>query len=739
MVGAVALTSLAVVSPAGATGSGDFTGDITPPTIVSFSVSPASVDVTNSNASFTVTVHATDDLSGVDSVNLTWASPSSSTMGGVGYPTLVSGDHSDGTYSGTFVIPRYSPSGDYPMRVSVRDRAHNESYADEGPIHVVDSNPDNTPPTLTSLHFTPSTIDVRGGPQPVKIDATVTDAQSGSAVMSVFLTVFNTATQAATSGGSNPPQMVLVSGDSNDGTYSGTATIPQYTRSGRWSAEVTVSDLLGNYTKYDAQSLQGQGLESGFDVVSNEDTDAPHAPDISIEPAEVDVHDSDQPIHFRVHVTDDLAGVRPSQVAGTFVVEADAIDPVFHQSESAGYMPRTSGDDLDGVYEGTMTIPRHSATGLRPVRVYTEDGVANYRYIQNADLVAAGAVPAILVYNVPLPPLPVSVDPGDGTVTVHWDAPTSDEGSPVTGYVIRETPEGKVLQTLADARAATVGGLTNGVPHQFTIEAVNKAGASDPSAPLATVPNPQRSGYWMVDKAGTVYAFGDAAWMGNADVGRSTAAKVEPTPSRNGYWVLDRAGDVFTFGDAPYLGGAGHLATGEEATSISSTPSGLGYWLFTNRGRVMPFGDAQSFGDLAAVHLNGPVLGSVATPSGRGYYMVASDGGVFAFGDAQFHGSMGGIHLNAPVESLVPTASGAGYWLVASDGGIFAFDAPFYGSMGSVRLNKPVSGMVGSPTGNGYLMVAEDGGIFTFGDVPFRGSLGDHPPAVPVVAVAPCL
>jgi hypothetical protein len=45
-----------------------------------------------------------------------------------------------------------------------------------------------------------------------------------------------------------------------------------------------------------------------------------------------------------------------------------------------------------------------------------------------------------------------------------------------------------------------------------------------------------------------------------------------------------------------------------------------------------------------------------------------------------------------------------------------------------------VSGMV--PGSGGYLMVAQDGGIFAFGNVPFHGSLGSHPPASPVVAVA---
>jgi hypothetical protein len=34
-------------------------------------------------------------------------------------------------------------------------------------------------------------------------------------------------------------------------------------------------------------------------------------------------------------------------------------------------------------------------------------------------------------------------------------------------------------------------------------------------------------------------------------------------------------------------------------------------------------------------------------------------------------------------------------------------------------------------------MVAEDGGIFNFSDKPFAGSLGDKPPANPIVAVAP--
>lgn len=54
--------------------------------------------------------------------------------------------------------------------------------------------------------------------------------------------------------------------------------------------------------------------------------------------------------------------------------------------------------------------------------------------------------------------------------------------------------------------------------------------------------------------------------------------------------------------------------------------------------------------------------------------------------------------------------------------------------MGGQRLNQPVIGMV--PYGDGYVLVARDGGVFNFSSKPFHGSLGDRPPASPVVGIA---
>jgi hypothetical protein len=54
--------------------------------------------------------------------------------------------------------------------------------------------------------------------------------------------------------------------------------------------------------------------------------------------------------------------------------------------------------------------------------------------------------------------------------------------------------------------------------------------------------------------------------------------------------------------------------------------------------------------------------------------------------------------------------------------------------MGDKKLNRPVTGMV--RYADGYMMVGEDGGIFNFSTTAFLGSLGDKPPARPIVSVA---
>jgi hypothetical protein len=285
----------------------------------------------------------------------------------------------------------------------------------------------------------------------------------------------------------------------------------------------------------------------------------------------------------------------------------------------------------------------------------------------------------------------------------------------------------------------------------FAVGTYERAGLSHAWVALSASPPPGAgSGYWMLGADGSIYPFGTAKYCGAPNIFLDFGeygTDIAPTPDGLGYWTLNGRDKVefFACSTMPALDRnsyektnffADRLRAGEAPISMSALPDGTGYWVFTNLGRALAFGKAPWYGDMGNVNLTGPVVGSVATPSGHGYYMVAADGGIFTFGDARFLGSMGGVHLNQPVVSMAPTPNGRGYWLVASDGGVFTFGAPFYGSMGAVRLNAPMVGIVAGPTGRGYLMIGSDGGVFTFGDARFHGSLGSHPPNLPITAVA---
>jgi fibronectin type III domain protein len=338
--------------------------------------------------------------------------------------------------------------------------------------------------------------------------------------------------------------------------------------------------------------------------------------------------------------------------------------------------------------------------------------------------------PALVAPGVPTN---VKAAASGSSIKVTWNAPSSDGGSAITKYTVKTSPGGKTVTVGGSATSALISGLAPGT-YTFQVQATNSVGSSAFSVASKAITivgsTSANGGYWMLGSDGKVYAFGDAAKLGNATGG---AVAMTSRKDGKGYWVVNAAGKVSAFGRATFRGGNPALRAGESISTISATPTANGYWLFSNQGRAFGYGDAKFFGDMGRVHLNGPVIASAATPTGKGYYMVGSDGGVFTFGDAVFHGSTGNMHLNKPVVGISPTPDNKGYWLVASDGGVFAFHAPFRGSMGGKPLNKPVNGLV--PFGNGYLMVASDGGVFNFSNKAFLGSLGGNPPSAPIIGI----
>jgi Domain of unknown function (DUF4082)/Fibronectin type III domain/Mo-co oxidoreductase dimerisation domain len=89
----------------------------------------------------------------------------------------------------------------------------------------------------------------------------------------------------------------------------------------------------------------------------------------------------------------------------------------------------------------------------------------------------------------PTAPQNVTASGATSQALINWTAPTSNGGSPITGYTI--TPYiGSTAQTTtpagASATSATVTGLTNGTAYTFTVKATNSIGTSPESTPSSS-------------------------------------------------------------------------------------------------------------------------------------------------------------------------------------------------------------------------------------------------------------
>jgi hypothetical protein len=96
--------------------------------------------------------------------------------------------------------------------------------------------------------------------------------------------------------------------------------------------------------------------------------------------------------------------------------------------------------------------------------------------------------------NPPVAPTNVTAIPGDTQASVTFTVSPPPLGAPITSYAVTSNPGGIVVNIPPPASGNTattlVGGLTNGVSYTFTVQAVDSAGPSAPSAPSnAVVPS----------------------------------------------------------------------------------------------------------------------------------------------------------------------------------------------------------------------------------------------------------
>ncbi|MFO1417457.1 MAG: M12 family metallo-peptidase [Methylotetracoccus sp.] len=96
------------------------------------------------------------------------------------------------------------------------------------------------------------------------------------------------------------------------------------------------------------------------------------------------------------------------------------------------------------------------------------------------------------IADFPTSPRLVRGTAGAGRVTVEWDPPLDDGGSPITRYVVLASSGGRRCSTTG-AHSCVVTGLTPGTPYTFTVRAANVIGfgsLSSASAPVTPFGRP---------------------------------------------------------------------------------------------------------------------------------------------------------------------------------------------------------------------------------------------------------
>ncbi len=230
------------------------------PLVASISTAPGSVNVTSADATITVTLRITDDISGFSEGSTSVRTPTGAWTGSTYFTdgNRISGDKFDGIYAVEVHVPRYGPPGTWKVDCYVKDAAANErefpyqlNFPTPGgdEFTVINTGPaDTTAPSLSSIEITPASVITSAGPATITVKISISDDLSGFRDRYLFFyepgDIFNGYVFAAIEDSHR------ISGDALNGTYQIQVTIPQGSAVGQWQIRVFLRDRTGGEKTY---------------------------------------------------------------------------------------------------------------------------------------------------------------------------------------------------------------------------------------------------------------------------------------------------------------------------------------------------------------------------------------------------------------------------------------------------------------------------------------------------------
>lgn len=256
---------------------------LTPPTVLSLSFSPASINTTASSQSVTLTLTLADSPAGVIfpagnqlDFDFQIMSPSGNQSQWLSTDefTLTSGTPQNGTWAGTFTMPRYSEPGVWTIQqLLLQDAANNSENLDAvalqalgfSPLLIVsDSTPDTTPPRLTNFTFSPQVLDTSIGQQTVVATLHATDNLSGvsfAPTTEAFTFFYGPFLENPSGTKTLFPECFEVGGTPLNGTWQCNLSVPSFSEAGAWTvSDIELKDADDNEVDYSTSQLQSLGF-----------------------------------------------------------------------------------------------------------------------------------------------------------------------------------------------------------------------------------------------------------------------------------------------------------------------------------------------------------------------------------------------------------------------------------------------------------------------------------------------
>lgn len=307
--------------------------DTVSPKLTALEFAPLRIDTSLEAADVKVNYQATDDLSGVQYIELNFVSPSGVARrgGSVKFESTRAVSNSM-----TVSFPRMSEPGQWTLSaVYLADAAGNTQILDTKGLAAMNvptalevvSTVDATPPSLTALHFAPDSIDTSQGPATVEVGFAATDDLSGvKSLELVFLSPSGIQKQ------NGSAQYSPAHGMPN----SLTVTFPRRSEPGQWTlGSALLADAAGNTLVLDSDALSAMGVRTVLDVVSKLDTAPPNLTGLRFTPSIIDTNQGSATVEVGFAATDNLSGVKSFEVV--FVSPSETAK----QGGSVAFSPRT--------------------------------------------------------------------------------------------------------------------------------------------------------------------------------------------------------------------------------------------------------------------------------------------------------------------------------------------------------------------------------------------------------------